>query len=381
MKVASVFIKDRHIKGKLLKVCVVLIIFSWLRKNRKLRGWFQTFTSVVTHALNPWAQEYDSHTFTHQDGERSVILTPKGQDALEEGDHVWVFLPGGMSSGDNFYTEECYKSGLTHGSKVCIFHQPGILNVMASRVTPCLAETIYTKDYLTHLRNKRMDVSLIGWSAGSILAIKIASELDPTLLVGTVAIHGPSIIDDVFDIHRNSYFRLDIPFALWLYFVLWKSKSLSHVPVSVQFPMLRGWDWMKDWTKTVYKHSSNVLASPSTKVSADQLRNSWGSITQSWLSWEDMKTFPSNLVRVVALNDPVVIYDEKIAEKIERQKDFFEHWLYEDGGHCVPFWWCKGFTARLVRWHEDKFQRYKAIQASPSFQFPRPSEDPPQFSI
>lgn len=46
-----------------------------------------------------------------------------------------------------------------------------------------------------------------------------------------------------------------------------------------------------------------------------------------------MKEFPDNLVRVVAMNDPVVIYSEKTASKIERQKDLFEHWLYEDGGH------------------------------------------------
>jgi len=81
------------------------------------------------------------------------------------------------------------------------------------------------------------------------------------------------------------------------------------------------------------------------------------------------------------MNDPVVIYSEKTASKIERQKDLFEHWLYEDGGHCVPFWWCHGFTARLVRWHEEKFQTYKAVKASPSFQFPRPTGQEPKHLI
>jgi len=351
-------VKKLRVRRKFIKIFVLIVVLNYLRTNRKVRGWYQLTVSALIYFCWPWKQKYTSENFEHKDSEVSVIYFPEGQKELEPGEHVWILLPGGMAPGDNFYTEECVNSGLFDDSKFCIFHNPGIVNTMKSRSTPPLAETVYIKDYITHLRTKGIHISVIGWSAGSILAVKLGGEVKNSDVVSIVGIHGPSRIDDVFDIHTKSYLRIDIPFSIWLYFVLWKSKSLQHSTSS--FPWFGGWNWMKKFTTKTWRSSVNLgHCSPSTRVTRPDA--SWNSITSRWLSWEDVeaKAYHPNTLRIVAKNDPIVVYNGETERKIISQQELFEHWIFEDGGHCTPFRWCRNFTARLVRWHMEKYSEYE----------------------
>eukprot|EP00494_Astrolonche_serrata_P027739 UN28003 len=84
-----------------------------------------------------------------------------------------------MGSGNCFYTEELYHSGLLEktNSKMTVFHNPGIVSDVTLKFTPPMGETKYVREYIEHLRNeKEVNVSVIGFSAGGLSAIKLTGQ-------------------------------------------------------------------------------------------------------------------------------------------------------------------------------------------------------------
>ena len=89
---------------------------------------------------------------------------------------IWIILPGGMTTADTFYTWDAIKSGLFEKEPWCIFHNPGIVSKCYKRSPPGLTETTYIEHFIQSLKQEGRQVSLIGFSAGSMLTIAIKSK-------------------------------------------------------------------------------------------------------------------------------------------------------------------------------------------------------------
>jgi hypothetical protein len=225
----------------------VLFAVAWLLGPRARRRWWaaigttlRAFLAHLAHrSINSTAMS-ESRRVTEvvvcPDGEEAVVWwsAPKPSAAADGAqESIWVVLPGGMTSGDTFYVHDAASSGVFGSSRWCVFHNPGIVNLVKGRSPAALTETRYIEHFLCECCARRgMKATLMGFSAGSMLTIATCgrAEANPQLraaLVGGVAIHGPDRIRDVFETHRRWGWGLDRAFALSLQVTMMKNGTQS----------------------------------------------------------------------------------------------------------------------------------------------------------
>eukprot|EP00759_Apiculatamorpha_spiralis_P047846 PhF_6_TR43356/c0_g1_i5/m.66433 len=217
------------------------------------QGWYTTLYANFCHARYPLTRT----TFLHDDGEESIVLIATLPTSL--GNHVFLLLPGGMTSGDTFYTHQALASGVFNGaSEVHVFHNPGILNLVRHKPVASLTDTRYVLSYLRSLYAKDgvESITIIGFSAGSMLATAVAYNPSVSHMIrGVIGVHGPDRIRCVFEHHQRSKLRLDVPFAYSLYRTMRKQPAHTNQNLGshpARYPWLKGWNFMKSYTESVF---------------------------------------------------------------------------------------------------------------------------------
>eukprot|EP01043_Picozoa_sp_COSAG02_P005139 COSAG02_NODE_138_length_34440_cov_16.694368_2_plen_248_part_00 len=176
--------------------------------------------------------------------------------------HLWVVLPGGMCNAAAGYVDDATASGMFADSDYCAFHNPGIESRVIRRVSPPgLTEVSYLEEFIASMKQRGYtEVSLIGFSAGSMLAIAMgarADEIDAAargvepsasnrFVSSIVGVNGPDKIRTVFEAHVASWLRLDIYFSILLWSILRQAGVQDTVPSfgTRGFPWLGGWKYM-----------------------------------------------------------------------------------------------------------------------------------------
>ena len=181
-------------------------------------------------------------------------------------------------------------------------------------------------------------MSVMGFSAGSMLAVAMAGRADeidaaagsaaepePCTVQCCVAIHGPDRIRDVFETFNESWSRLDIPFSASLARTMCASGCTRFLPVGAGgglhkqwFPWREGWPWMKRYTESVFGQA-------------------WPEMEGKLWSCRDvlLKPLKTPVMRVVSLNDPIVSYETCIDQSLFCNVDRVVE--QTAAGHCSCF--------------------------------------------
>ena len=343
-------------------LCIVLVIY---RLNQSwLYGLCQTIVAFLRSSRPPVFETLIKEEIEAADGEMYVVWWSPAilkirsyKDQKDKGTsnqnsqppkNVWVILPGGMTSGDSFYVWDTVISGVFGQDLWCIFHNPGIVNRCIGRSPPGLTETTYLEQFVLKQKRQGMQISLIGFSAGSMLTIamaKWADDLEKSNFLRTldccVAIHGPDRIRDVFEYFNESYSRLDIPFSLSLYTTMCRSGCTRFLPLDAggglhnhRFAWLGGWGWMKSYTESVF-------------------RTPWAQMEAELWSCSSALAKPlrTPVMRILSLNDPLVNFSRCC------DKNFFSNvdqvYIQPTAGHCCAFRYDKDLAMKVRRWRDN----------------------------
>lgn len=344
--------------GRPLLVLTVLACGAagrFLCNSAYCRGWWQTLTSALSVHCNraSFATRHRVEEFPCSDGEVGVVWwphPPAHHSEVEDDDgeqrHLWVVLPGGMCNAAAGYVDDAVASGVFAGSDYCAFHNPGIESRVVNRVSPPgLTEVSYLEEFIASMKKRGYgEVSLIGFSAGSMLAMAFsrrADEIDAasrgaevstraatlTKAVGTarsdrfvasiVGVNGPDKIRTVFEAHVSSWLRLDIYFSILLWTILRRAGVQDTVPSFGAFPWFGGWRYMVWITEECFGRPWNEME--------DEL----------WSCQAAMSTpLSTPTLRILSRNDPVIPYkvcDESLFPNLDRVLSL------DEGGHCGVF--------------------------------------------
>ena len=363
-----------------LELCVVVLITSHIILKIKqnwswLYGLFQTVFAVIFARRPNVFKTLIKEELIAPDEEKYVVWwtqenksrVERGEDDtsdMKEGDtaqrKLWVLLPGGMTSADTFYTWDAIKSGLFEGENWCIFHNPGIVNKCHNQAPPALTETKYIAHFISQLNKKGVRVSIIGFSAGSMLTIAMAKQademdkaniLEPSsvrTLDCCVAVHGPDRIRDVFENFRNNtYSRLDILFSFSLYKTMCNSGCTRFLPINAggglhknKLVWLKGWSWMKSYTESVFK-----------------LR--WDKMEDRLWSCHSALSTPlkTPVMRILSINDPIVDFAKCCNPTYFCNVD--KLYLQQSAGHCCAFRYDKDLASHIRQWRNEKIENMK----------------------
>jgi hypothetical protein len=221
----------------------------------------------------------------------------------------------------------------------------GIINEVRGRPPAALTETGYLEHFISLQSARGVQISLMGFSAGSMLAIAMAhrATVAPSLkrcVVAAVAIHGPDKIRSVFEAHQAGLSRLDIFFSYSLYRTMIQSGSSWILPPghggglhSQILPWRTGWEWMKAYTEATFYRP-------------------WMQMEDEWWSCHRAMEHPMGIVpvyRIIARNDPIVSYEHCFDKALFANLSVVE--VNEDGGHCAAFRHNAGLAGRILRWH------------------------------
>jgi hypothetical protein len=287
-----------------------------------------------------------SEIIEHPDGEVygvwwSAPLSADSGTAASE--RVWVILPGGMSSGNAWYVHNAARSGVFGSDRWCVFHQPGIVTGCRVLPTPGITDLKYLSHFLREvLPPRRLMPTIMGYSAGSMLAIRAAQSFeaaeDRSLLSCVVAIHGPDKLRYAFEALKANPFRLDIYLAQGIYNILVRSRCTEFLPVD------RGggiqhtpWCWTEGWPWMVHH--------------AEQMRGrEWMEMEDSLYSCELEMQKPLGIptMRILALDDPIISYEDCVDPALFDALD--EVVIQPSGGHCAPFRADPGLACRVRDW-------------------------------
>ena len=270
---------------------------------------------------------------------------------------IWIILPGGMTTADTFYTWDAIKSGLFDEEPWCIFHNPGIVNKCYKRSPPGLTETTYIEEFIQTLKQQGRQISLIGFSAGSMLTIAMAKKADDLDILKNsnnkiktldccVAVHGPDKIRDVFEyFHKETYSRLDILFSLSLYKTMCNSGCTKFLPSNAggglhnnKLAWISGWSWMKAYTESVF-------------------RSPWDKMEDSLWSCDSALSKPLNtpVMRVLSLNDPIVNFSKCCNPQNFSNVD--KVYIQPKAGHCCAFRYDEDLAMQIKRWRNQILER------------------------
>jgi len=185
-----------------------------------------------------------------------------------------------------------------------------------------LIATLTLSPYLKVLPTRGYQaVTLIGFSAGSMLAIAMAgragelkelkelntvksSSVAACVVECAIGIHGPDRIRDVFEEHASNWSRLDIFFSYSLFNTMCKSGCTDFLPSGGGGGLhedwlapLQGWRWMKGYTESCFK-------------------TCWEDMEPELWSCRRAMSMPMSIpvFRILSRNDPIINYEECIDE-------------------------------------------------------------------
>ena len=357
-----------------LFAALVILLFVLKRDHTWFYGMYQTVSAIVFARRPSIFNQIVKDEIQAPDGERYAVWwssktdkhfnkTIKTHDTTNDllvsdsSSKIWIILPGGMTTADTFYTWDAIKSGLFDDEPWCIFHNPGIINKCYKRSPPGLTETTYLEHLIQMLKRQGRQISVIGFSAGSMLTIAIAKKADELddlkgsndkskTLDCCVAVHGPDKIRDVFEyFYHETYSRLDILFSLSLYTTMCKSGCTQFLPLNAggglhknKLVWLSGWSWMKAYTEDVFQ-------SP------------WHKMEESLRSCDSALSTPiiTPVMRVLSLNDPIVDFSRCCNPRNFSNVD--KVYFQPKAGHCCAFRYDKDLATHIKRWRNQILER------------------------
>jgi len=272
---------------------------------------------------------------------RELVSTPQGREycvwwppsSPRKGRRCWVLLPGGMSSGRDFYiTSLGTSAAIAEDESWAVFHNPGQGGSRCQPEAQGLSRTDCLANFLERIRDQFDHIVVVGFSAGGMPALKMAQEESP-IADAFVGVCSPDRIRLVFEEQSRWLCRLDVFFSIWFYFCARAAGLTKFVPFK-KFPWPPTWHgYMKPFTEKTFE----VSTGESRTFEQLERQHFDGSVVRP-------ATVPC--LRILCSDDPIV--PSKTLEH-ERLKHC-EVWWEPRGGHCGQFFCAPDLAQRLREW-------------------------------
>jgi len=349
-------------------LAMITVSYRYLTHRRFWTGFWDSVQCLIRFH-RPY--KFRKQTYTASDGEIYSVWTPKPQTSScavhdtsssgsYRGQHLWICLPGGMEAIDPAFSALISKQTFK-GSKVCQFNNPGIATRMRSKPLPSPTETMYIIEYIRRIqRDKEYRVSLIGFSIGSVQALRTLHDIesDPTLreeirLESVVLVHGPDIVRDAIQhFAANWMVRMDVYFAFHIRWLQHWSGSWDIIKDKVnteedQYYVLSGWRFIE-------------------RVSVVSLGKEWTECENEMFNLrnlcdESICDSATRVYRVIARNDWVVPYSTINPLYFKFLDEVF---ITDRGGHCGVSQ-CVDTVSKIALWNDRALEVEGAVVETP----------------
>lgn len=269
---------------------------------------------------------------------------PKGQEYCvwwpahgpKKAKRCWVLIPGGMSSGRDFYISSvATSSAISEDESWVVFHNPGqggSKHKCVSAVGVGLARTDCLTHFLKRLRGQFEHIVVVGFSAGGMPVMAMAQQSDP-IADAFVSVCTPDRIRLVFEEHSRWWLRLDIFFALWFRACVQSAGLCALVPYK-RLPWPPTWlGFMRPFTERTFEVSSGY-------------HRTFEELEDQHFDGSVKAPASAPCLRILCGEDPIVPAKCLEGERLQN----CEVWWEPRGGHCGQFYWSSTCAARLRNW-------------------------------
>lgn len=302
------------------------------------RWWIQGLADTLLSALLSFRWlPYRRELILTGAGQEYSVWWPRARD-LQSAKRCWVLIPGGMSSGRDFYITSLARSAaIAEDEAWVVFHNPGQGGSRCRQDTLDpdrlgLTRTDCLADFLLRIQSLFAKVVVVGFSVGG-MAVGAAAQHKPPLADAFVSVCSPDKIRLVFEEQARWFCRFDVFFSLWFHLCARDAGLTDLVPFK-RLPIPPTWyGYMRPFTEKTFEVA-----------------------TASYKTFEELedKHFDGSLrgppsapyLRILCRNDPIVL--EKTLEH-DRLKHC-EVWWESRGGHCGQFYWSSSCAGRLRAW-------------------------------
>eukprot|EP01084_Bolivina_argentea_P286067 490672_1 len=307
-------------RSKLFVLFLAFYIIHQIKNHRKWWSGILDSSKLALFYFKTYHQiKFKKRIFAATDNEKYCIWIPPIVQPKSQ--HIWICLPGGMYDIDPAMVA-LYSNNTFKQSKLVCFNNPGISTKMVSKPLISPTHPQYLIEYIIKLKQQGYKVSLIGFSIGTVLAIRTLHTINNTdmykqiILESVILVHAPDIVRDaVVSCANNWFFRMDIYFAFHIQLIHYESNSWDMIKDKVNHYWFQGWSFIQECTEIC-------------------LQEKWQKCEENQFNLrtfcdESIKNVP--VLRIIAKNDFIVPY-EKIDSKYF--KYFKEVVITERGGHC-----------------------------------------------
>lgn len=325
----------RLLKNSNLRVLLLgwVALRAW-RKRWWLRGMTDTLASaLISFRWLPFRRELIKRSSSQE----YCVWWPR-HGTTESATRCWVLVPGGMSSGRDFYITSLAKSAaIVPDEAWVVFHNPGQggSRCGADSLDPehlGLCRTDCLAHFLERIRDRFQQIVVVGFSAGG-MAVTAMAQCERPVADAFVAVCSPDKIRLVFEEQSRWLLRLDIFFSIWFHFCAREAGLVQLVPFK-RVPLPPTWaGYMRPFTEKTFQVA-----------------------TGSYRSFEDLEEqyFDGSLkcptavpyLRIVCPHDPIVPTKTLEHERLQHA----EVWWEPRGGHCGQFSMSRDCADRLRAW-------------------------------
>eukprot|EP01083_Nonionella_stella_P017922 50164_1 len=350
---------SRYRRGQQVKLLILLLAFCLFRQFRKHRIFYSGIidtSKLALFYLKTFRQiKFRKTVIRSKDTEKYSIWSPAAQTAwtssasymripkvttLPQCQHIWVCLPGGMLNVDPAMVA-LFEDDVFEGSELVCFNNPGVSTEMASKPLISPTEPKYLIEYLEDLSDQGYKMSLIGFSVGTVWALRTLHALKNDKkyadcnvhLECVILVHAPDLIRDAVQSSTNYWiFRHDLFFACYIHFLQQKSKSWNKIKDKVNYQWFEGWQYIKQCTE--------ICCGDDWQTCEDQQFN--------LRTFCDESITDVPVVRIIAKNDFVIPFN---AIDPKYFKYLHKVLITERGGHCGVHA-CKETRDEIKTWNQ-----------------------------
>lgn len=266
------------------------------------------------------------------DGHDYCVWWPYGKGRVAK--RCWVLVPGGMSTGRDFYITSLGRSAaVAPDESWVVFHNPGQGGSKCRGASEHgLTRTDCLSHFLRQIRDSFQTIVVVGFSAGGMPVMNLAQDDDP-VADAFVSVCSPDRIRLVFENQSSWWLRVDVFFALWFHLCA-RDAGLFHAVPFKAIPFPPTWEgYMKPFTEKNFE-------------TATGRKMSWEEIEDDHFDGSLKKPPSAPCLRIWCKDDPIVT-----TETLDHTR--FKHsdvWWEDDGGHCGQCYWSQDFPLRLREW-------------------------------
>lgn len=255
-----------------------------------------------------------------------------------------MLLPGGMSSGRDFYiTSLGTSAAIADDESWVVFHNPGQGGSRCRGAAPHgLTRTDCLAHFLQRIRDHFDCIAVVGFSAGGMTVMAMAQEENP-IADAFVSVCSPDRIRLVFEEQSRWWCRFDVLFSVWFHLCA-KAAGLTGYVTFKRFPWPPTWaGYMKPFTEKTFE------------VSTGQYRT-FEELEHQHFDGSLKGPASAPCLRILCLDDPIVPSKTLEHDRLEHCEVWWEH----RGGHCGQFFFSPTCAKRLRKWVLQAEDRMKA---------------------